>query len=347
MIEQILQFRITRIIKETKDTASFVLKEVDGKTVHYKSGQFLTLIFNSKGNEVRRSYSLSSTPGIDDALQITVKRIHNGEISRLLLDHYNVGDILTTLAPSGMFVLDNYRQKRDIFLLAAGSGITPVFSLLKDALRNDGVASVNLFYQNHSTDETIFRNSLQQLSDELPRRFGWFDFISNPESHAYTMRRLNNEILEDMIPLLLHYEKENAVFFICGPLSFMRMCQYTLLLMGFTQQQIKKEYFVIDAPPAPPLIVNTKPRTVIVKNGAATFSFTTDFPQTILQSALSSGVALPYSCRGGKCSTCVARCVSGEVVMSMNDVLTDEDLKQGLVLTCVGYAATDVVLEYL
>jgi ring-1,2-phenylacetyl-CoA epoxidase subunit PaaE len=346
MVEHILTLRIKKIITETKEAASFVLEEINGKVISYKAGQFLTLILNTNGHETRRSYSISSTPGIDSHVQITVKRVHNGEISRHLLDHYKEGNILKALMPSGMFVMNEHKKSEDVFLLAAGSGITPVFSLLKDILYNRDVLSVILFYQNHAEHDTIFRNELQQLAIDFSTRFTWFDFVSNPQHADYAMRRMNNDILEQTIPALMKYKSGDATFFICGPLSFMRMCQYTLMLMGFAQAQIKKEYFVINTPPAPPLMINTLPRTVFLKNVEPAISFTTTFPQTILQSALEQGIALPYSCRGAKCSTCVARCVSGEVVMSMNDVLTDEDLKHGLVLTCVGYAATDLVLEY-
>lgn len=346
MVEHILVLRIKKVVTETKEAASFVLEEINGKTIPFKAGQFLTLIFNTHGHEIRRSYSISSTPGIQDYLQITVKRVHNGEISRYMLDHCKEGHILKALIPSGMFVMDKHKKKQDVFLLAAGSGITPVFSLLKDMLYNRNVSSVVLFYQNHTEHDTIFRSELQQLAIEFPVRFKWFDFVSNPQHTDYTIRRMNNDTLEQAIPALIKYKNNDATFFICGPLSFMRMCQYTLMLMGFAQAQIKKEYFVIDTPPAPPLMINTSPRTVVLKNVEPVVSFTTTFPQTILQSALEQGIALPYSCRGGKCSTCVARCLSGEVVMNMNDVLTDEDLKHGLILTCVGYAATDIVLEY-
>ena len=346
MVEQILSFRIKDVIAETKDAASFVLEYINGTPVPFKAGQFLTLLFDRNGHEVRRSYSISSTPGSEENLKITVKRVHNGEISRHLLDHFKEGDIIKALAPSGMFVMDKHKQEQDVFLFAAGSGITPVISLLKDILYNTDVLSLVLFYQNHSESETIFRNELQQLAVSFPERFKWFDFVSNPIHADYAMRRVNNDTIEQSVPELMRFNINDALFFICGPLSFMRMCQYTLMLMGFSQQQIRKEYFVIDAPPAPPLIINALPRNVVLKNVAPPVAFVSTYPQTILQSALEHGIALPYSCRGGKCSTCVARCISGEVIMSMNDVLTDEDLKNGLILTCVGYAATDIVLEY-
>lgn len=348
MADNILSLLITNIIPETEEAATFVLKEINGVKISYLAGQFLTFIFTKNDHEIRRSYSMSSTPGIDEQIQVTVKRVHNGEISRLLLDNYQAGDILTAMSPAGMFIQDESNHiEKDIFLLAAGSGITPVFSLLQEILYHQPSASVKLLYQNHSEESTIFRKKLENLVALFPGRFVWMDFVSTPASHEHTLRRLNNEQLELIVPDIMQYAADKATFFICGPPSFMRMCQFTLLLMGFSESQLKKEFFVIDPAPPPPLIVNPQRRSVIIHAKNRHISFTTEYPQTILQSALDQHIALPYSCRGGRCSACVAKCISGEVIMSMNDVLTDKDMQNGLVLTCVGYAATDITLEYV
>lgn len=336
--------RILDIIPETEETYSFVLEDIEGNDINYQAGQFLTLIFYINNREVRRSYSISSAPGLGEKLRISVKRVHNGEISRHLMDHYKPGDIVTSLAPSGMFVLQegNYEDK-DVILLAAGSGITPVISLIKTLLYTKNAGSVVLMYQNRSVQNTIFRKEIEEMAAAFPAKFRWLDFRSSDQEDAF-YQRLNNEKLEMLIPGCLKHDPARASFFICGPEPFMRMCQFTLILMGFERRQIKKEHFVIDKPPAPPLIVNPKPNKVTVLHQQ--ISFETMYPQTILQSALDQHIALPYSCKGGRCSTCVAKCISGEVIMSMNDVLTEKDMQSGLVLTCVGYAVTDIELEY-
>jgi ring-1,2-phenylacetyl-CoA epoxidase subunit PaaE len=348
MIEHILNLRIAGIVQETATAASFLLEDTTGNDIVYKPGQFLTLIFNHGLHEVRRSYSISSPPGSGKQVRITVKRVHNGEISRLLLDHYHTGDILKAALPAGMFVLDDNKadKARDIFFLAAGSGISPVFSLLTSILNNTRNTSVILAYQNHSEKETIFRPELEEIAGKFTHRFKWYDFVSYPEAGGHSSMRLNNEILEALIPAVTRYLPADTVFFVCGPPSFMRMCQFTILLMGYRAAQVKKEYFVINTPPPPPLIVNPVERMVEVEGTGEDIHFTTVYPKTILESALEKGVALPYSCRGGRCSTCVAKCIRGEVVMSMNDVLTEADIRNGLVLTCVGYAVTDIALTY-
>ena len=348
MVERILNLRIAGIVQETAEAASFLLEDIAGNEIVYKPGQFLTLIFNRGLHEVRRSYSISSSPGNNNIIRITVKRVHNGEVSRLLLDHYHTGDILSAALPAGMFVLDARKEDkvRDIFFLAAGSGISPVFSLLTDILHNTRNTSVVLAYQNHTRKETIFRSELEALAGEFAGRFTWYDFVSYPEEGAQSSMRLNNEMLEALIPAATRYQPADTVFFICGPPSFMWMCQFTILLMGYKTAQVKKEYFVINTPPPPPLIVNPVERKVKVEDTGEEIHFTTVYPRTILESALEKGIALPYSCKGGRCSTCVAKCTRGEVVMSMNDVLTEADIRNGLVLTCVGYAVTDIALTY-
>jgi len=347
MVEQILNLRIVGKVNETAETVSFLLADTAGREILYKAGQFLTLIFSRGQREIRRSYSISSPPGNNQVVRITVKRVHNGEVSRLLLDQYHTGDILKATLPAGMFVQDEKVDiARDVFFLAAGSGISPVFSLLTNILHNTTKTSVVLVYQNHTKEDTIFRSDLIRISENFAERFKWYDFVSSPETGMHLSCRLNNEILEALIPAATQYQPADSLFYICGPPSFMRMCQFTVLRMGYEETQIKKEYFVINTPPPAPLIVNPAERVVLLEGLADKITFTTMYPKTILESALEQGIALPYSCRGGRCSTCVAKCVRGEVVMSMNDILTKADIKNGLVLTCVGYAVTDIALTY-
>ncbi|MFT3747599.1 MAG: ferredoxin--NADP reductase [Agriterribacter sp.] len=343
-MEKILQLRIIDIIPETTEAYSFVLEDIEGNDIYYKAGQFLTLIFIINNREVRRSYSISSTPGVNEKLQISVKRVYNGEISRHLIDHYFVGDIVEALAPSGMFILnEGSYEKENVVLLAAGSGITPVIALIKELLFKRNANAVVLMYQNRSVQTTIFRSEIEKIANEFPIKFRWLDFRSSDQEDVF-YRRLNNEKLELLIPGYLRYDPAKTSFFICGPEPFMRMCQFTITLMGFNGKQIRKEHFVIDKPPAPPLIINPQPAKVTILQQHV--SFETQYPKTILQSALDQHIALPYSCKGGRCSACVAKCVSGEVIMSKNDVLTEKDMKTGLILTCVGYAVTNIILEY-
>lgn len=334
-----LSFIITDIIPETPDAASFQLSPVNGEHVAYKAGQFLTLLLNVHGRAVRRSYSLSSSPGTDHSLRITVKRVENGEVSRYLLDHLKKGDIVEALPPAGMFVYDDENTaSRDVFLLAAGSGIVPIFSLLKYLLHQDKTIHIVLMYQNHSVRDTIFRNELEILQQTYSDRFTWIDIV-RPE-------HLNNEVLEKLIERELRYNKADARFYTCGPPLFMNMCRFSILTMGFSSEQVKREFFTTEVLPPPPLVNDTTPKNVTIIANGNQFTFQTQYPSTILESALQQGISLPYSCRNGRCSSCVARCVEGALIMNNNEVLTDKDIRNGLRLTCTGYALTNITLQY-
>ncbi len=337
MQEDTLLFHIAAIRDETPDAKTFVLRPTDGQMVPYRAGQFLTFLFKSKGAELRRSYSLSSAPGVDADLAVTVKRVENGEISRYLFDRLHVGNGLRALPPSGRFFL-NEDPSGDLVLIAAGSGITPVFSILKTALFAQPDRRILLIYASRDARSTIFREALDALARQHPDR------LTVVYQRSAEGQRLNNQRLERLVDRQVHGHRANSRVYLCGPSDFMRMARITLLFMGFHDEQIRQEHFVIETPPAPPrlsvpsrvtLLFRGKPHLLQVPAG-----------QYLLTAALAAGLPLPYSCRGGRCATCVARCLNGKIAMRINDVLTARDLAEGWVLTCTGYAETaEVTLE--
>lgn len=343
--------RVEAIITEASETKTIFFRREDGP-LSYRAGQFLTLLFYPRGHELRRSYSFCTTPDIDPLPGITVKRVPNGEISRYLLDHLHVGDMLRSLPPSGRFFLDETADTH--FFLAAGSGLVPIFSLLKQALlsapnaaahaadRFPPLARAVLVTQQHDRAGALFYDTLQVLSSQFGTgRLTWIDLLTVRDG------RLNNWGLEEwLFRLLPRVAFSGTRFYVCGPPAFMRMAQYTLRTLGITEAQIKKEHFTVERYAAPPPVFDKTPRKVVIRDGPAIHVFETKWPHTILQSGLDQGIHLPYSCRAGRCSTCVARCVEGRVKMTNNEVLTDNDLREGLVLTCVGYAETDVELRF-
>lgn len=383
-----LVLTVKRILAAAKDTATILLERSDGRPLDYRAGQFLTFLFPAggatldsgedagtvkhsdrqafgfrSGRELRRSYSFSSTPGVDPIAAITVKRVINGEVSRYLLDHLREGDELLSLPPAGRFVLDEPEipagESQRLFFIAAGSGMVPVFSLLKEALLKKRDVRVVLISQFHDEESIPFKKELEGLTEKYRDHFRWINLLSTREG------RLNNWWLEE---LLSELSADQALFYLCGPPAFMRMAVFTLRVMGFAGTQIRQEYFTIEYVPPPPLLTDTTPKKVTIRSagknaaalsgaeghhsgsqtdgyGAIIARFEIAWPVTILEAALNKGIPLPYSCRGGRCSTCVVRCLSGKVKMSINEVLTEKDLEDGLVLTCVGYAETDISLE--
>ncbi len=348
MDELYIQLRIAAVKKETDDTFTYCFERTDGESLDYKAGQFLTFIIPLHGTEYRRSYSLSSTPGISPNPSVTVKWRENGEVSRHIIRHWQVGDVVTTLLPSGRFTLNTQPAlKRDIFLMGAGSGITPLYGLLRQALKEEPQSKVTMIYSAKNEQQTIFYNELKALASEHTHRFTLLFFFSDPtEDSVFTFRRIGNTLLETLAPKHIAYAKSDAQFFICGPLEYMRMCMFTLTFMGFAEEQLHKENFTVNTRfliQKAGVPNDSSPKQVMLTRQGKTVALEVAGNQNILQTALNKGITIPYSCKGGVCGSCTARCSEGKVWMAANEVLTDKEVADGLILTCVAYPVTDVV----
>lgn len=337
-----LQLKIKNIRQETPESKTFFVEDLSNKKITYKAGQFVTLLVKLNNKEVRRSYSISSTPEVDDNFFFTIKRIENGELSRYLLDKLKVGDIITSLPPTGRFTIEEPESELAVFI-TAGSGITPVFSLIKHILFQFEKTKILLINQNHSEGDSIFRNELLLLEKKFTDRFVLQEIFSKPFDHQKPSQRLNNNLLERI--LLKQLPTQSVKFYLCGPEAFMRMARFTLQVMKYSKQIIRQENFFAVAPP-PPFMPDKTPRNVTIDYHNKTYHLEVAYPQTILEVALKNHIQLPYSCRGGRCSTCTARCTSGKVKMTINDVLTPTDLQSGLILTCVSYPETDLDITF-
>jgi len=347
-MDDFIHLRVVQIIQETSDAITIKLLVEDGKTITYKSGQFITLIFERRGKEIRRSFSLSSAPGIDKELWITVKRIPNGDISSFIYRHIKVGEIIKSLPPAGRFVLQtNKSLQRDIFMVAAGSGITPMYSLIRSILIEEPKSRITLIYSSRNEQSTIFYKRLNELSEQYSEQLKCIYIFSNPEdkNHPYNVH-LNLGLLKDLIEQNMQFDRDTAEFMLCGPFTYMRMAEMIIIAMGFDESRVHKENFVILAEQE---AINTPPvqekgyKTVNISYNGNNFDLIVSPGKPILKSALEKGIYLPYSCQGGVCGICSAICKHGEVKMSINDVLTNKDLEKGWVLTCVGYPITEKV----
>jgi ferredoxin-NADP reductase len=326
------QLIIDSIIRETSDTKSFVLKPI-GSSISYQPGQFLTLL-HPLSAAIRRSYSLSSHPELDQHLQITVKRIANGEFSRWLFDRAMVGDHLQTIGASGFFTLANdLPNDTTLFFLAAGSGIAPVFSLLKEVLFQRE-QQVVLIYSNRSEKETIFYHELRALEIKFHGRLIIIFLFS--ENRNLDGARLSIFLLADLVRQYTT-DKTKVVAYLCGPHNYMQMARITLLTEGFSAENIHTEKFNTDKPIVKELPPDIDQHQVKITYQGKIFSLAVKYPTTILETAKLQGIDLPYSCEVGRCGTCAATCISGKVWMSRNEVLLDKEMEKGRVLTCTGY----------
>ncbi|KQS41603.1 ferredoxin--NADP reductase [Pedobacter sp. Leaf194] len=334
------KLRIDKIINQPGDNITLQLQPVDADYPKYLAGQFISLIFEGKHKEIRRSYSFNSSPDVNEPLSITVKRVENGEISRLLHHKTAEGDILLAQGPQGLFsYLPEENLERDVFLFAAGVGITPLFAIMKTALVRETKSKITLVYSNRSLEDTLFYEELNEWQRKYPERLKIIFVFSN--SKNLMTARLNKFYIEKILKEHLVFAKEKALFYSCGPVIYMDLCRITLLGMGFDISQIKRETFVlpedeVDEDDSSEKIVDKNTYSVILNFQGETYNLDIPWPKRILDVALEHKIKLPYSCRGGVCSTCVANCTKGNVRMDYNEVLTDDELERGRVLVCTG-----------
>ncbi|MCZ4245359.1 2Fe-2S iron-sulfur cluster-binding protein [Pedobacter punctiformis] len=335
------KLRIDKIINQPGENITFQLKPAETDYPKYLAGQFISLIFEGKHKEIRRSYSFNSSPDVDEPLSITVKRVENGEISRLLHHKTTVGDVLLAQAPQGMFSYLPDDLEKDVFLFAAGVGITPLFSILKTALVTEQKSLITLVYSNRSKEDTLFFDELNEWQLKYPERLKIIYVFSN--SKNLLTARLNKFYIEKLLKAHLKFDRDNALFYTCGPIIYMDLCRITLLGMGYDIKQIKRETFVLpedeqdEDDGSAEKTVDKNTYTVVLDFKGEIYQLDIPWPKRILDVALEHKIKLPYSCHAGMCSTCAATCTKGGVRMDYNEVLTDDELSKGRVLVCTGH----------
>lgn len=327
-----IHLTLRSIKQETADTKTFTFKKEP--LLQYKAGQFLTIVKSTLTHEVRRQYSFVTHPRLDDYPSITVKRIPNGEVSRWLFDEVKIGDRIPSTGSSGQFIVPTdtsaYRQ---VLFLAAGSGITPILSLIKEVLHFQQ-QEVVLIYSNHTETSTIFLQELRELQNKFAARFK-IEFLFS-DAKNLMRARLGKSILEELFHQYIT-SPQHALAYVCGPLDYRQMAMVTLLAQGIPNEQLHKEVF--HTPPArmyqePP---DKDLHVVKIHLNRQLIELPVQYPITILAAAKKRNIELPYSCEAGRCGTCAATCVRGKVWMSRNEVLTEKELEQGRVLTCTAY----------
>lgn len=336
---------ISHIRQEQPDFKTFYFADDPAHPLFYHSGQYLTLVLKHHQQEFRRSYSFVSAPILQEALAIGVKRIDNGFFSRHLIDRVQPGDQVLSAGAGGLFTLpDPVRDYRQVFFFAAGSGITPIFSLLKTLLYAHPLLKAVLIYSNRTPGHAIYLAELQQLASAFPNRFHLECLYS--DAADLSRARLHKDLLENLVRQYALVPAGELLAYVCGPLNYMRMCTYGLRETGVPAANIRKENFSTEKPRTLLLPPDQDLHQVGIYWQGRHWQIPVQYPATILQAARKAGLNLPYSCEAGRCGNCVARCVSGQVWLAYNEVLTDKELALGLTLTCMGYPiGGDVVLE--
>lgn len=315
--------RIKQVVPETRDAVSIVLDVPPGSAAQfgYQAGQFLTLLVRVDGREYRRCYSMSSSPAVGEDLRITVKRDRDGAVSNWLNDTAAPGDRLYALPPQGRFVLND--TDRNLVAFAGGSGITPVFSLLRTALAA-GARTARLFYANRNRDAVIFDDALGTLESRHADRLVVHHHLDDQRGFATQA---------DIAAFVEN--ADGADFYICGPNEFMDTVRTALDAAGVPPNRLHIEHFDVTdvAAAAPPDTDAVTDEVTIVLDGS-----TTTAPyyagNTLLQTARMAGLRAPSSCEIGSCGTCMGRLTQGSARMINNDALDQDEVDEGWVLTC-------------
>ncbi len=337
---------ISAIKEETYGVKTFTLATADGAPLPYAAGQFITFVFNHHGREERRSFSLSSNPLGNEQPCITVKRVDNGIYSRFLHDKAKVGDQLRTTGTAGLFVFPrNVSAFRQVFFFAAGIGITPVLPLIKALLQSSPGVQAVLIYSNVSPAEVVFKSEIDLLAANHAHNFKVEYLYSS--SFNLSRARLSKQLLPVLMQEYITGEKEQLLCYTCGPYAYMRMVVYALEEYGIPHDQIRRENFnTVVKPNIVALPPDKDAHRVTILHSGEKHELVCQYPDTILKAAKKGGLNLPYSCETGRCGSCAARCISGKVWLSYNEVLPDMDLRHGSILTCTGYpVGGDVVIE--
>lgn len=352
---------IREIVQETADTITIHFAQPEHQ-FDYLSGQFLTLISEIDGKEERRAYSLYSSPYIDKDLSVTIKRVKNGKMSNHLNDNLKAGDKIGVLPPTGNFNFKPTNGQRHIVLIGGGSGITPLFSIIKSALTKEPASILSLIYVNANRENTIFYKQLEQWSSQVPSRFRiihyWGDEWKNEQpkpgfwSRIFTRRdvnthRINPVRLKTIFSDLQLAKDTDSEFYICGPQGLMEMTTATIQGIGFSKEVVHKESFYTAAKTTHKPIKTQQEDQVKILFKGKEHQVNVAAGKSILFAGLESGIDLPFSCQSGNCTSCAGKCVSGQVEMSTTEGLTEQQIMDGYVLACVGFPKSDdVVIEY-
>lgn len=344
--------KVKDIVQETKDAITIVFEQPAQK-INYKSGQFLTLITPVQGKEVRRAYSLCSSPFVDTDLAVTVKRVENGLMSNWLPDNLKKGDTMKVMEPMGQFTTEyDGKRKRHIVMFAGGSGITPMLSIIKSILLQEPQSIVSLIYCNRDIDSIIFRNELEVWETKYEGRLHVIHILDNaPMNWQGYSGLLNHDMLTKLFERIPDWGADTT-YLMCGPEGMMKNVESLLALRQIPAVKIFKESFVQgtidkdvkkDVDPASDELTT---REVTIRYDGQEYKVTVEPENTILQTALDQGIDLPYSCQSGLCTACRGKALSGKVKLDEEEGLSQSERAEGYVLTCVGHPLTDdVVIE--
>jgi ring-1,2-phenylacetyl-CoA epoxidase subunit PaaE len=347
------RLQVAEVRKETPDCVSiaFTIPQELQEKFQYKQGQYITLRTILNGEDLRRSYSICSSP-LDNELRVAIKKTEHGIFSTYANEHLKKGDKLDVMPPLGKFFTElQPEQSKQYVGFAAGSGITPLLSIIKTTLRVEPKSSFTLVYGNRNRHSIIFKEELEGLKNRYMERFRVIYILSREKTDAaINFGRIDAEKCTALCGKNLDISRTDE-FFLCGPEEMICSVKDQLEQLGVDRKHIHFELFTIPGAKRSSVVsrqssVKTEVKSKItVKLDGITFDFDLGFEgDAILDAALKQGADLPYACKGGVCCTCRAKLVEGEVDMDVNYGLEPEEIEQGFILTCQSHPRTEKVV---
>ncbi|GAB2983760.1 FAD-binding oxidoreductase [Amycolatopsis acidiphila] len=332
--QRLREVRVAGVRRETSSAVTLVLEDAEGRSsFDFRPGQFFTLVTDIDGRPVRRAYSASSAPGAS-RLEVTVKQVQGGRFSTHVHRNLRAGDRLSVRGPSGAFHTDP-AAAQDVVLVAAGSGVTPMMSMIRTLLAAPAAGRITLLYSNRSEEEVIFANELLRLEKENPERLSVTHVLT--QEHGRLDAAGVRTWLTELRP------PEDARYYLCGPEALMDTVQGVLIELGVPDDRVHHERYTSGPDTT---TTATAPQEMIVEEGAHEVGSVVVEPgQTLLDAGLAAGLPMPYSCTVGNCGDCMVKLRGGEVAMNGPNCLTPQQKADGYVLTCVGCPLSKVTLD--
>ena len=340
--------KVADVIKETADCVSIgfeIPKELQ-EEFKFKHGQNITVRFNIGGEELRRSYSICISP-FEPGLRVAVKKVKEGRVSTYINEHIKKGDTIDVMPPTGTFTIELHPYNKKTYnLFAAGSGITPIISILKTVLSFESQAKVNLFYGNVNEDSIVFKKEIDELQIKYSGRLSVIHTLDNPKipREELLTGRITKDKAKKLTARFVDPTQINE-FFICGPGEMMANVKDALLESDVPKNKIHLEYFI--TPPdegkdAADKSLFVPAEVTIICDGDERVVFVEPH-QTLLEAALEANLDAPFACRGGSCCTCRAKLIEGKVLMEVNYALSESEVEEGYILTCQSHCITPTV----
>ena len=340
---------IKEIKKETENAVS-ILFDVPAELQNefqFIAGQYITIKKTIAGEELRRAYSICSAPNCGE-LRIAVKAVDNGTFSVYACTILKEGDVLEVSKPEGKFVLEtSTKNAKNYLAIAAGSGITPIMAMIKAVVIEEPKSTFTLIYGNKTEVDTIFRNELEDFKNEFSTQFNVQYVYSREQHNDALFGRINTR----NINFIIKNKFKNIAFdtsFLCGPEEMIHIAKDVLIEYGLNEDAIHFELFstpISSEIATKQSFEGTSEITILLDDEETTFEM--DSKTTILTSALKEGLDAPYSCQGGICSSCIAKVTEGSAVMTKNTILSEEEINDGLILTCQAHPTSQkITIDY-